>query len=86
MCKLFLTSEEDQALRVRYQAWWLSYKDAKDYLYEKIMAFLKPIQEKYATISDEEIIALLKKNADVVWKIAEKKITEVYKKVGFSLN
>jgi hypothetical protein len=64
----------------------LSYKDAKDYLYEKTIAFLKPIQEKYATISDEEILAVLKKNADVVRGIAEKKIAEVYKKVGFSLN
>jgi hypothetical protein len=31
-------------------------------LYEKTIAFLKPIQEKYATISDEEILAILKKN------------------------
>jgi len=85
LCKLFLTPVEDDALRKRYQAGWLSYKDAKDYLYEKIMALLIPIQGKYAKIADKEIIALLEKNAKIVNEIAAKKIQEVYKKVGFTL-
>lgn len=85
ICKLFLTSEEDNVLRNRYQAWWLSYKEAKDYLFEKIMSFLKPIQEKYAKITDEEIIVLLKKNSVKVNEIANKKIAEIYKKVWFIL-
>ncbi len=85
ICKLFLTPEENEALRKRYLAWWLSYKDAKEYLFEKIMEFIRPIQEKYAEIKDEEIIDLLEKNAKIVNKIAEKKIAEVYKKIGFSL-
>jgi len=45
------------------------------------MAFLKPIQERYAKISDQEIIDLMKKNAVYVNEIAQKKIAEVYKKV-----
>lgn len=85
ICKLFLTPEENEALRNRYLAWWLSYKDAKEYLFEKMMAFIRPIQEKYAKIKDEEIIDLLEKNAKVMNKLAEKKIAEVYKKIGFSL-
>lgn len=85
ICKLFLNTEEDTKLRQRYQAGWLSYKEAKDYLYEKIMAFLKPIQERYAQISDQEIIDLMKKNAVYVNELAQKKIAEVYKKVGFTL-
>jgi len=85
ICKLFLTSEEDEALRKRYQAWGLSYKDAKEYLYEKIIAFVKPIQEKYTKISDKEITDLLEKNAQKVNELAKKKIDDVYKKVGFSL-
>ncbi len=85
ICKLFLTPEEDEALRKRYQAWGLSYKDAKEYLYEKIIAFVQPIQEKYAKISDEEIINLLEKNKKIVNEISEKKIAEIYKKIGFSL-
>ena len=85
MCKLFLTSEEDTVLRTRYEAGWLSYKDAKDYLYEKIMDFLNPIQERYAQISDQEIIDLMKKNAVYVNELAQKKLAEVYKKVWFTL-
>lgn len=50
-----------------------------------MMAFIRPIQEKYAKIKDEEIIDLLEKNTKTVNKIAEKKIQEVYKKIGFSL-
>lgn len=85
MCKLFLTPEEDVALRARYIAGGLSYKDAKDYLYEKIMAFIGPIQARYAEIDEQEILDLLAKNAAKVNLIAEAKIKEVYKKVGFSL-
>lgn len=49
------------------------------------MDLLRPIQEKYRKISDKEITDLLEKNAKIVNKIAEKKIQEVYKKIGFSL-
>ncbi len=83
--KLFLTAEEDAALRKRYLAGGLSFKDAKDHLYEKIISFLKPIQEKYAKISDKEIITLLEKNAKIVNEIAKKKIDEIYAKIGFKL-
>lgn len=85
ICKLFLTPEEDEVLRKRYQAWGLSYKDAKEYLYEKIIAFVQPIQKKYAEIPDQEIIDLLKKNAKKVNELAQKKIEEVYKKIWFTL-
>jgi tryptophanyl-tRNA synthetase len=85
ICKLFLTPEEDKALRKKYEMWWLSYKDAKEYLFEKIIEFVKPIQEKYAKISDKEIIDLLKKNAKKVNELAQKKIENVYKKIWFSL-
>ncbi len=85
ICKLFLNEQEDVLLRDRYLQWGLSYKEAKDYLYEKIMAFLKPIQERYTQISDQEIIDLMKKNAVYVNELANKKIQEIYKKVGFTL-
>ena len=85
LCKLFLTPEEDEALRARYTKGWLSFKEAKDYLFEKIMETLTPIQKKYSEISDEEIIKLLKKWKESVSPIAEKKVEDVYKKVGFIL-
>jgi len=81
ICKLFISPEENEALRTRYQAGGLSYKDAKDYLYEKIIAFIKPIQEKYSAISDAEIIDLLEKNSKKVNEMANKKIQEVHKKI-----
>ena len=86
LCKLFLTPEEDEALRARYLKWWLSFKEAKDYLFEKIRDTLAPIQKAYAQISDEEIIKVLKKWKEAVAPIAEKKVQEVYEKVGFILN
>ena len=85
LCKLFLTPEEDEALRTRYLKWWLSFKEAKDYLFEKIRDTLAPIKKAYAEISDEEIIKVLKKWKEAVSPIAEKKVEEVYKKVWFIL-
>lgn len=85
LCKLFLTPEEDSALRTRYLAGWLSYKESKDYLYEKMMAFLTPIQEKYNQISDQEISDMLANSKNIVSEIAEKKIAEVYNKIWFKL-
>jgi len=85
LCKLFLTEEEDKALREKYLAWGLSFKYAKDYLFEKIMSTITPIQKKYAEISDEEILKVLKRWKESVSPIAEKKVQEVYKKVWFIL-
>jgi tryptophanyl-tRNA synthetase len=79
--KFFLTPEEDAARRAKYLAGGYSYKEAKEYAFEKIRAYLKPIQEKYRAITDEEVIALLTKNQQKVGAIAEKKIQEVYQKI-----
>ncbi len=46
---------------------------------------MKPIQTKYAQISDQEIRDLLVKNAKIVNEIAIKKIEDVYKKIWFKL-
>lgn len=83
LCKLFITEAENKELREKYLAWWLSYKYAKEYLFEKMMDFLVPIQEKYNQISDQEVIDLLKENAEYVNQIAKDKIDDVYKKIGF---
>lgn len=83
--KLLLTAEEESYRRKRYTDGGLSYKEVKDELFVKIMAFVAPIQERYNAITDKEIIALLAKNAERANAIASKKIVDVYKKVGFSL-
>ena len=48
--KLFLNEKEDKAIREKYISGWLSYKEVKEYLYKKILAFVKPIQQKYTFI------------------------------------
>jgi tryptophanyl-tRNA synthetase len=85
ICRLFLSPEEDEVLRKRYMSGGLSYKEVKDLLYEKIIPFVKKIQQKYAKITDQEIIDIIAKGAKAANLIAEKKIAEVYKKIGFTL-
>jgi tryptophanyl-tRNA synthetase len=79
--KLFLTPAEDQARRAKYLAGGYSYKEAKEYAFEKMRAYLQPIQEKYHEISDEEIINILAQHTPYINEIAQKKIQEVYKKI-----
>lgn len=83
--KLFINEEQDTALRARYTAGGLSFREAKKELMAYINDFLWPIQEKFATISDEDIRTLLQKNAPRANELAEAKIQEVYEKIGFSV-
>lgn len=59
------------------------YGDFKNDLAEVIVASLKPIQEKMQALSDEEVLKILEDGANKVRSIAEKKMQEVKKKVGF---
>ncbi len=81
--KLFLNEDEQNNLRQKYQAGGMSYKYVKDYLYEKLILFLEPIQTKFAWISDEYVQNLLAKNAIIANEVANKKIDQVYKAIGF---
>ena len=83
--KNFLTPEEDETWRKQFLAGGYSYKEAKDFVYEKCLNFLQPLQKRYAEITDEEVIKMLKEGENAVAQIAEKKINEVYQKIGFSL-
>ena len=85
LTKLFLTQEEDQELRNKYTAWGLSYKEAKDYLFEKMRETLAPIKENFNKISDEEISKTLHEHSQKANIIAEKKVKDVYEKIGFIL-
>jgi hypothetical protein len=57
----------------------------KEILYEKLVAFLLPIQKSFSQIDDTQVLSLLAKNAVRANELANKKIQDVYKKVGFSL-
>lgn len=83
LAKLFVTEDEDVALRKKYTDGGLSFKYAKDYLYEKVWWFLQPIQDAYGQIADQDVSDLLTKNAVIANEIAAQKIKDVYEKVGF---
>jgi serine/threonine protein phosphatase PrpC len=46
---------------------------------------LKPIQANYNEISDEEVCKILHEHSKKANEVAEKKIKEVYAKIGFTL-
>ena len=76
-----MNPEEDAKIRIRY-AEGISYKELKDLTYEKILAFVTPIQKNFATIDDKYVLELLNKNAAEANNIANKKIDQVYKAMG----
>lgn len=59
------------------------YGDFKNDLAEVIISGLKPIQEKMKALSDEKVLKILEDGASRVRSLAQKKIKEVKKKVGF---
>jgi tryptophanyl-tRNA synthetase len=83
--KLFLDPAGEQALRARYLAGGVSYKDLKAELSDLIIAFTQPLIDRYHAYTDEHIIAILAVGAEKVRPLAEQKIREVSSKVGFTL-
>ncbi len=59
------------------------YADFKRDLAEVIISGLEPIQEKMDALSDSEVLEILRKGAEKVRTIAEKKMKEVKEKIGF---
>ncbi len=59
------------------------YGDFKADLAEVVVNFLVPFQERLAAISDDEVLAVLRTGAEKARAIAEKKVAQVYEKVGF---
>lgn len=83
--RLFLNEQENEEIRNKYLQWGLSFKDAKWYLYEKLIEFVSPIQYKKNQITDEYIYDVLKVWAEKANEIANAKIKIVYDKVGFNI-
>lgn len=84
MLKLFLNEDEKLERRNKYTAGGLHYKIVKDELYDRLIKFLSPIQERFAQISDEYIDELLAKNSQIANERANAKINQVYKAIGFN--
>jgi len=76
-----LSGEPVSAIVEKYSG--KGYREFKEGLMETVVNFLKPFQEKYHSISDEEMIRILEQSAQKLAPLAQKKIEEVKKKVGF---
>ncbi len=59
------------------------YGDFKADLAEVIVDFLVPFQERMNAITDDQVLAVLKRGAEKARNLSEKKIAAVYEKVGF---
>jgi tryptophanyl-tRNA synthetase len=78
-----LKSEEE--LAPLYEANKGSYKMLKEALIEDLDAFLSPMREKYTSITDSDVIAVLKDGSDRARAIAEVKMKDVRQKIGITL-
>jgi tryptophanyl-tRNA synthetase len=74
--------KDESSLASLYEEKKGRYKDLKDALVEDLDAYLKPMREKYAKISDKDVEKILKKGAEKARKASEKKMQEVRKIVG----
>ncbi len=59
------------------------YKDLKQKIADIIIEELKPIQEKYYSLKDDDIKEILYKNADIAKKLAQTTLDKVYEVIGF---
>lgn len=85
--KLFLKTDELEALRDKYTKGGLGYKDSKDMLYNEIISFIKPMREKremYAKDLDK-VREILNNGAKKVKENVEKKMNIIRDKVGVKI-
>ena len=61
------------------------YADFKADLADVVVSFIKPLQEKMSELTDEKVLKILKLGAETVRLLAQKKLDEVKKKIGFIL-
>lgn len=85
--KLFLSQEEDAALRKRYEEGGLSYKEAKENLIAAICSFMKPYRDRYDYYQNhkDEVIAILEKGKEKAKRRSSQKMNDVRARVGLSL-
>ncbi|OHA79927.1 MAG: tryptophan--tRNA ligase [Candidatus Yonathbacteria bacterium RIFCSPHIGHO2_01_FULL_44_41] len=91
-CKVFAIHElfpgkDTEALRARYIAGGIGYKESKDLLIEKIIAFVSPMRALREEIAGdtEAVLKILKEGAQVARREAQKTMSAVREKVGLTL-
>lgn len=82
--KLFLNADENEAVRAKYTAGGMGYKEAKDMLVADLIKFIAPLRERRAEIMKDEayLIKVLNDGKARVRTIVEAKMADVRKKVG----
>jgi tryptophanyl-tRNA synthetase len=75
-----LSDETPEAIISKFSG--KGYGDFKKDLAEVVVAFLAPLQERVAALSDEEVLKTLAEGREKIRKVAEKKMREVSEKVG----
>lgn len=73
-----------EQLKMRYIQGGVSYKEAKDLLYEALVNFLAPIQAKKKELDENEdyVLKVLNDGREVALERAEQKLREIKTKVG----
>lgn len=84
--KLFITSDEDMALRIKFQQGGYGYKQAKDELFDTIMNWRKGKKELFDDLmtSPEKIQEILKHGGEKAQARAQETMKEVRKVTGLS--
>jgi len=81
LLKLFITEQEDKNIREKYLSWNFSFKEMKELIFNKIIEFVRPVQEKYKNISDEEVIKILENSEKIANNIANENMKKIYKAI-----
>ncbi len=83
--KLFSTKEEQEKLANKYKAGGMGWGEAKQTLFEAINQQIKPMREKYTTLmqNKDEIDKILNTGGEKAREIAQEKINELRKAMGF---
>jgi tryptophanyl-tRNA synthetase len=84
--KLFLTNEEDKALRAKFEAGGYGYKDAKEALLQAILDFTGPMREKYEYYQThkDEVEKILEAGAEKARSKAQETMKKVKQQTGLS--
>lgn len=80
---LFRNTSELETLYVTHEG---KYKILKEALIEDIEAFINPMREKRESITDADVVAVLKNGSDRARTVASTKMSDVRKKVGVLLS
>lgn len=91
-CKVFALHElfpgdDLEELRARYKKGGIGYKESKDLLVAKIIAFIAPMRARREEIArdPEAVLKILKEGGEVARGVAEKAMSDVREKVGLIL-